>query len=100
MAPLAAEGHEQALRTRRRREARARGLVSARRALGDVRGDVDRVLSLEEVGRHRASLSREADLVEDDVLNSTLLEALRLVLLERLVEVRTDLSLRPRVLQL
>ena len=68
-------------------------------ALGDVGGDVDRVISLDEVGHHHASISRKADLVEDDVLDPAFLEPLHFVLPESVVEVGPDLPARPRVLQ-
>ena len=57
---------------------------------GDVRGDVLRVLAGDEVLRHRRR--RLADLVEDDVLDRALLEALLAVGRERVVEVRADRS--------
>jgi hypothetical protein len=59
---------------------------------GDVGRDVDRVLALDEILRHRRV--RLPDLVEHDVLDRALLEPLRAVARERVVEVRPHGALR------
>ena len=63
------------------------------RRRGDVGGDVLRVLARDEVLRHRRR--RLADLVEHDVLDRALLEALLAVGRERVVEVRAGRPVRP-----
>src|SRR3954447_12207605 len=61
---------------------------------GDVRGHVLGVLALDEVRRHRRR--GLPDLEQHDVLDGALLEALLVVVLEGVVEVRPDRPLRAR----
>ena len=63
------------------------------------KGNVLGVLPSHEVRRHGATFDREPDLVEDDVLDRALLDALLLGAHERRIQVRTDHSLRAGVLQ-
>src|SRR6476646_9158653 len=89
------------------RETTARGVPALAGDGGDIRGDVERVLALDDVRRHlrlhfevaqfavrvggdRAGSGAEPDLVEDDVLDDTLRIALLHVGRERVGEVRAE----------